>query len=170
MTRLRRPYIPLSVRVEVAERQLREQMEEPHPRGREAGTYWMFYANSMPYLALSKRLDYLLKYLFGDQPYQLDHDPALSLRRYSAGHDRYYPDANDPNYLLYRAKDRHLQKTTGRQPGAERTVTSKGSDVWLKKKFDRIEGKTKRRPKQKIPSRGFQKGRRKINAKTAKRW
>ncbi len=169
MTRLYRPYIPLSVRVEVAERQLKDRTLEPHPVGRDATIYRMFYANSMPYMALSKRLDYLLKYLFGDQPYQLDHDPALSLRRYSAGHDRFYPDANDPDYLFYRYKDLHLQKTTGRKPGAERTVTSKGSDRWLKKKFDRLEGKTKRRPKRKIPSRGFQKGRRKINAKTAKR-
>lgn len=167
MTRLRRPYIPLSVRVEVAERQLREMMNETHPRGRDASTYWMFYANSMPYMALRKRLDYLLKYLFGDQPYQLDHDPALSLRRVRFGN--YVPDANSPDHLVYRAKDGHLQKTTGRRPGAERTVTSKGSDVWLKKKFDRLEGRTKRRPKQKIPSRGFQKGKRKINAKRTTR-
>ena len=169
MARLRRPYIPLSVRVEVAERQLREQMEEPHPRGRDASTYWMVYANSAPYMPLGDRLRHLLNHLFPDGKFQLDHDPALSLRRYSAGHGRYYPDANDPNHLVYRAPGPHLQKTTGRKPGAERTVTSKGSDRWLKKKFDRLEGKTKRRPKQKIQSRGFQNGKRRINAKRKKR-
>lgn len=167
MARLRRPYIPLSVRVEVAERQLREQMEEPHPRGRDASTYWMFYANSAPYMPLGDRLFYLLNYLFPDGEFQLDHDPALSLRRVRFGN--YIPDANNPNHLVYRAPGPHLQKTTGRRPGAERTVTSKGSDRWLKNKFDRLEGKTKRRPKQKIRSRGFQNGKRKINAKRKKR-
>lgn len=167
MARLRRPHIPLSVRVEVAERQLRELMEEPHRR-LDASTYWMFYANSAPFMTLGGRLFYLLSYLFPGGEFQLDHDPALSLRRVRFG--GYIPDANDPKHLVYRAKDGHLQKTTGRRPGAERTVTSKGSDVWLKKKFDRLEGRTKRRPKQKIKSRGFQKGKRKINAaKTTRR-
>lgn len=162
MARLLRPYIPLSVRVEVAERHVREMMTGPNQR--EAGTYWMFYTNSVPYMTMRRRLECLLMYLFPDGDFQLDHDPALSLRWYNSGSDRYYPDANNPAYLAYRAKDRHLQKTTGRRPGAERTVTSKDSDVWLKKKFDRLEGRTKRRPKQKIRSRGFQKGKRKINA------
>lgn len=152
MSRLSRPYIPLPVRVEVAERQTDKK-----------NMAWALYLVT-PWQNLTDRLHFLLTALFGAQPYQLDHDPALSLRRYSAGHDRFYPDANDPNHLVYRAKDGHLQKTTGRKPGAERTVTSKGSDVWLKKKFDRLEGRTKRRPKQKIRSRGFQKGKRKINA------
>ena len=47
----------------------------------------------------------------------------------------------------------------GRKADAEKTVTTKGSDIWLKSKFNRLEGRTKQRPKAKIPSRPFGKGR-----------
>jgi hypothetical protein len=67
----------------------------------------------------------------------------------------YRPDANDPRYLVYRLKPEHRKKTTGRKPDAERTVTTKGSDVWLAKKFRKLEKPQK--PKQKIPSRPFPK-------------
>ena len=163
MTRLYRPYIPLSVRVAVAARQVKE---AGHP-------FWELYVSGTeaaermgaPW-TLGRKLRVLLLALFPHGGYQLDHDPALEQRkRKRVGQNRvfaYDPPANDPAHLVYRSEVGHLFKTTGRQPGAERTVTSKGSDVWLAKKFRRLEGKTKgsQRPKQKIRSRGFQKGKR----------
>jgi hypothetical protein len=84
---------------------------------------------------------------------QLDHYPALILREFSWRTRKYTPEANDPLHLIYRTKPNHDEKTFGRKPGAERTVTTKGSDIWLKKKFKRLEGKRKR--KRRIASRQF---------------
>ena len=119
---------------------------------------------------------WLLDFLLGELAMHLttprhdlapDHDPALILRRYNPGvvdvGARYTPHANDPDHLIYRRKGNHDEKTFGRKEGAERTVTTKGSDIWLKSKFNRLEGRTKKRPKkawpkgQKLQSRGFQK-------------
>jgi hypothetical protein len=135
--KLHRPYIPLSVRVKVAERQVKALHEPPARMG----------------LADGARLFQLLWVLFGDQKYQLDHNPALALRRRrGTGKDTVYsPAANNPDFLEYRLDDGHLQKTTGRAPGAERTVTSKGSDRWLIAKFNKLEGRTKRRPQTSWP-------------------
>lgn len=161
MTRLYRPYIPLSVRVAVAERQL--------------GFFsplWGVYCHTVDHakqmgqpLSLSFRLKLLLGWLFPDGQFQLDHDPALEQRkrRGTGVNTRYSPPANAPECLFYRSKDEHLEKTTGRKPGAAKTVTSKGSDVWVAQKFRRLEGKTKPKRKQKIASRPFQKGKRKIH-------
>ena len=100
-------------------------------------------------------------------PLPLDHDPALILRKYNPRVKevaaRYTPHAHSPDHLIYRRQGNHDEKTFGRKEGAERTVTTKGSDVYLKAKFDRLEGRTKGRPKrawpkgQKLQSRGFQK-------------
>jgi hypothetical protein len=87
----------------------------------------------------------------------LDHDPALVLREFNPRTGKYTPDANDPAYLVYREKSDHQQKTTGRKPGAERTVTTKGSDIGLKTKFARLARPKKR--KAKIASRPFPKQR-----------
>lgn len=163
---LYRPYIPLSVKVQVAERQVRE-----------AGSvFWPLYLSGTqaaehlgePW-SLTRRLRVLLGDLFPYGNYQLDHDPALEQRpqrRGGLGRTKYTPDANDPEHLVYRTKAIHLMKTTGRKPGAEKTVTSKGSDVWIAQKFRKLEGRNKPRRKQKIPSRPFQKGKRKINARS----
>lgn len=134
---------PLSVRVAVARRQFVDKFPD-----------W-----KLPYMALShtRQLPILLHRLFGNAPNALDHDPALILRDYdptvSDVAARYTPHAHDPNHLIYREKADHDRKTFGRTPGAERTVTTKGSDIWLKSKFNRLEGRTKQRPKQKIPQR-----------------
>jgi len=133
-----RPHIPLSVRVQVAERQADKHSDA-----------WAHYL-AVPWQNLGDRLQFLLTNLL-PKGAQLDHDPALILRPYVDGY--YSPPANDPNYLIYREPREHLQKTTGRKADAEKTVTTKGSDIWLKSKFNRLEGKTKQRPKQKIPSR-----------------
>jgi hypothetical protein len=135
-----RPYIPLAVRVQVAERQLGKEYSEPFPARGRGGALMNF------------RLQWLLLALGIIDP-QLDHDPALILREFNPRTGKYKPDANDPEFLVYREKSDHLHKTTGRKPGAAKTVTTKGSDIWLKSKFDRLEGRTKKRPKVKIPAR-----------------
>lgn len=156
-----RPYIPMSVRVQVAERQVEQS----------GSILWPIYLARVaqserlgPPWSATGRLRTLLKDLFADDPVQLDHDPALILRPYNPRIKkvaaRYTPNANDPAALKYSRKADHQEKTTGRKPGALRTVTTKGSDIWVKTKFDRLEGRTKKRLKQKIRSRGFQKGKR----------
>src|SRR6266699_5473713 len=139
-----RPYIPLSVRVKVAERQV-YRLRYGHL------SLHIYHLMSGPN---GPRLDWLLSKLFQPgTPYQLDHAPALILRKFNERTGKYTPDANDPNHLVYRENADHGHKTTGRKPGAERTVTTKGSDIWLKTKFARLEKPAKK--KQKIPSRPF---------------
>jgi hypothetical protein len=147
--KLPRPYIKLSTRCVVARRQLVE-----------GGQIWR---QRQPRESLSEYLEFLLFRLrlqlttSIDAPLQLDHDPALENRVKIFDNDGritgYIPGANSSKHLVYRLVDEHLQKTTGRRPGATKTVTSKGSDNWLAKKFRRLEGPS--RPKQKIPSRPF---------------
>lgn len=140
---------PLAVRVQVIRRMLNER-----GRGHIAGL--MDWASD----SSGRRIELGLAWLGFEKPH-LDHDPALILRPYNPRikdvASRYTPHAHDPDALVYREKADHQQKTTGRKPGAERTATTKGSDIWLKSKFNRLEGRTKQRPKQKIRSRGFQK-------------
>lgn len=147
---MKRPYIPMRARVHAGELQA-----ERSPRV--TSDWWLFYNTHVRKMPLRKRLDYLLDAMFDGEEVQLDHDPALSLRKVTAT-GQYRPHANNPHFLVYRPKGEHLQKTTGRLPGAARTITSKGSDVWLAKKYRKL-GANKR-PKRKIPSRKFA-GRRK---------
>jgi hypothetical protein len=144
-----RPHIPLAVRVEVAEITVTS-----YP----LGPWWALYCSSVQAdrMTLGTRLAILLGHL--PKGVQLDHDPALILREFNPRTGKYTPDANDPAYLIYREPDDHQRKTTGRKPGAERTVTTKGSDIGLKTKFARLERKPKR--KSIIPSRSFSKQKR----------
>ena len=153
-----RPYIPLSVRVTVAERQA---LECSGNVGR--NLIWPAYLAARDTLTSFGRLQFLLA-LISDNCLQLDHDPALILRPFDETTGKYIPDANDPDHLVYREKDNHREKTTGRKPGALKTVTTKGSDIGLKRKFAKLEKRTKasRRPKQRIPSRPFPKTKRKF--------
>jgi hypothetical protein len=143
--RKRPPMPPLSVRVKVARRQFVDKFPD-----------WRL---SFTALSYTRQLPILLQRLFGEAAVALDHDPALILRDYDATvsdvADRYTPHAHDPNHLIYREKSDHQQKTTGRKPGAERTITIKGSDIGLKTKFARLERPAKK--KKKIPSRPFPK-------------
>lgn len=113
--RLYRPTIPLSVRCEVAERQLRA-------RGLELDEKLFFPKN------LTERLQWLresLALVLGCdvKELRLDHDPPLGARprrRCGLGRKTYYtPDANDPDYLFYRPhgpehEGSHLVKTNVR--------------------------------------------------------
>jgi len=162
-----RPHIPLSVRVAVAERMA-------YLRAIEANrlTYWELYCSRLVLVShenpwpLKDRLESLLYHLFGDEKAHLDHDPALILREFNQRNCKYTPDANNPHYLIYRTVAEHLQKTIGRTVGASKTVTTKGSDIFLKAKFARLEKPPKF--KKRIPSRPFPKSNRRIqNAKRA---
>ena len=73
-----RPYIPLSVRVQVAERQLRDSGK----------LVWIAYLKTVetavsPPWSLSEKLQMLLFHLFSPNDFQLDHDPALILRKFN---------------------------------------------------------------------------------------
>jgi hypothetical protein len=151
-----RPYIPISARLEVAERQV----QAACAAGMLQSVWWPVYQSAALALSGKKRLDELLNALGGvlGDALELDHDPALILRPFKPDRRKpqaawFEPNANDPDYLFYRPIREHQQKTTGRKADATHTVTTKGSDIWLKSKFNRLEGKTRRRPKQKIPAR-----------------
>jgi hypothetical protein len=60
---------------------------------------------------------------------EFDHYPALTNRDYDTDAGDFIPPQHDPNHIVPLRKQIHLQKTTGRAPGAERTVTTRGSDV-----------------------------------------
>ena len=98
-----RPYIPLSVRVQVAERQLRDSGK----------LVWIAYLKTVetavsPPWSLSEKLQMLLFHLFSPNDFQLDHDPALILRKFNPRTGKYTPDANDPAHLIYRDTADHL--------------------------------------------------------------
>ena len=98
--RLPRPHVPLSVRVQVAERQCHQQ------------------GVILPYISLQytdrERLDLLLAALFGKDQFHLDHDPPLAARaafRSDGSFWHYSPHANDPRHLVYRTAEDHRIKT-----------------------------------------------------------
>ena len=83
---------------------------------------------------------------------EMDHRPSLIMRPVNAAGTDYEPPQLDPDYLEALCEECHQKRTTGRKPGAERTPTTKGSDVWLAKKFRRLEGEPRKKakfPKQK---------------------
>jgi hypothetical protein len=100
MTRLVRPHVPLSVRLEVIARQLQRD-----------GKLMAVLTVSVLTMKNSDRLAYLLKAMFGDQPYELDHDPCLALRYRDDETGEYDPPANSAEHLVYRLRDEHKTKT-----------------------------------------------------------
>ena len=122
MARLPRPYIPLLVRVQVALRQVAVECEPPPRFGRCDGEY----------------LSALLWILFGDGEHHLDHDPALVNRMWNEQAGYYYPDANDPEFLIYRTKAAHDIKTRVHGDGAQL------SDLAIARKRKRQERKLAR--------------------------
>lgn len=152
---MKRKHIPILTKCLVVRRQLRE-------------TYGVE-MRRRPHQTLTSYFEELisaLKSCMNCGTLQLDHNPALGLRKFSPETGEYKPRETDHRYLEYRraepGQNEHLQKTTGRKADAERTVTTKGSDVWLMKKFRRLEGEP--RHKAKIPSRPFPKTSRKFGA------
>ena len=139
--RLLRPYIPYSVRVHVAARQVVE-----------AGLTWCTNAE-LDALPDTRKLRALLLILFCGEKVHLDHDPALENRvavRNKAGLVvGYIPDANNPDFLIYRLVEGHRIKTYVRGDGALR------SDVSQRRYLKRVaENHAKKKtPKRKIAQR-----------------
>lgn len=138
--RLPRPYIPMEVRLQVALRQ----------------AYQAGYCSagfSFP-VSIQFQLQNALLFLFGDEQAHLDHDPALQNRERYADKTgiHYIPDANDPNYLIYRTAQDHKIKTLVRGDGAQH------SDAALARKNKRIaRNRDPKRRKRKWPTRPFPK-------------
>jgi hypothetical protein len=134
--RLPRPYIPLAVRVLVAERQFYRTLK----------IVPAFYGTQ------AQRLKDLLKDLFPDAPVALDHDPPLAFRKKIHNNRgeiiEYDPPANSVDHLIYRKATDHRIKTYTRGEGAQYP------DRVLIKKIRRIEHpKPKRKynwPKRKV--------------------
>ncbi len=144
VSRLPRPYIPISVRRQVAERQLVERgiWNQDHVA--------MMAASARPN---GERLAFALDLMFGTQPVHLDHDPALVNRPRNKADTDYIPSANDPLFLVYRTKIDHDIKTRVHGTGAQH------SDLGLARKNKRIaKNRDPKRRRAKIKSRGFEKG------------
>lgn len=127
---------------------------------------------------------------------QFDHRPPLIARDYDTNAGDFIPPQNDPDYIFALRKAQHLEETTGRKEGADKTVTTRGSDVGeaartremadtakvheaaLLSKAGDFRGaalvlasrdprkvRQKNRHKQKIQSRGFDKGHRPMRSR-----
>lgn len=93
--------------------------------------------------------------LFGDQAVQLDHDPALILRPYDKRTRKYLPDANNPEYLRWRAtapeaEGSHFIKTYVRGAHGARSDIGERNH---RRRMDENRGLRKRKPKAKIAAR-----------------
>jgi hypothetical protein len=147
--RLYRPTIPLSVKCEVAARQIM--------RGSPTVSFL-----TIPERPLWLRLQILLTKLASQigceiKELRLDHDPALGARSSGVrnGKSYYIPDANDPDHLFYRP---HSAQHEGSHDIKTRVRGEHGqfSDIALIKRLRRRERGPK--PKRaKIQSRGFDK-------------
>ena len=145
MARLYRPHIPLEVRCRVALRQLGELWPD------QLLAEWDGPLGALLDLLLAK-----LGPLINDAEiveFHLDHDPALAAREkvFRKGvHVGYRPDANDPEFLIYREKTAHKMKTNLRGEHGQHP------DRVLIKKNRRIEKKVKKsrspRPKSTLTS------------------
>jgi 5-methylcytosine-specific restriction endonuclease McrA len=96
----------------------------------------------------------------GGDKIEYDHRPAIIMRAVNVEGTDYHPPQNDPDHIEALHKLCHLKRTVGRIPGAEKTITVKGSDAWLAAKFRKLEGKNKPKLKAKIANRGFPKTKR----------
>lgn len=157
----KRPYIPLKIRLAVLERQAFTDRMFENEEERQLAREW--YELCCDEYTTRGKISWLLNILFFGMKAELDHDPALSLRKRRNG--RLVPAANNPRFLIYRTPDDHLQKTVGRKPGAERTVTAKGSDIWLNKKFRKLANP--KESKSKMPPRPFAKSKRRIRTRSS---
>jgi hypothetical protein len=122
--RLKRPRIPVKVKLAVAARQLAER-----------GTAFAL----DPDLPDEHKLVLLLWLLFQDEPHDLDHEPPLMLRRFNPETGQYVPGANEPDYLVYRTRAEHKIKTLVRGDGAQLSDAGKRrKEIRRKRKATRL--------------------------------
>lgn len=150
MARLLRPAIPLEVRCRVALRQLGEMWPDS-----------VIEANRRGHGRLLRDLLVRLAALLECDPrqLQLDHDPALAIRTRiirNRIHVGYRPDANDPEYLIYREAHSHHIKTNVRGIGAQHP--------------DRVLIKKERRREKRLKAVDFLKNRRETKIKHKSKW
>jgi hypothetical protein len=60
---------------------------------------------------------------------RFDHRPPLEARAYDTEAGDFIPPQNDPAHIEALTDEEHDFRTFGRKPGAERTVTTRGSDA-----------------------------------------
>jgi hypothetical protein len=65
--------------------------------------------------------------------YRYDHRPALQDRPYDTGRGDFIPPQHDPACIDLIEDGQHDFRTFGRVPGAEKTVTTRGSDAGNRK-------------------------------------
>lgn len=137
-----RPHIPLSVRAEVAERQLGACLLSGK---------------------LAERLAWALKQLFGGELFHLDHDPPLAARRKvfdrAGAFVDYDPPANSAPHLIYRTVETHRVKTYVRGEHGQL------SDRMLINRAKRAERGPSARPKAAIRGLSFQQQRCRMGAR-----
>jgi hypothetical protein len=137
--RLPRPYVSLTTRILIARRQM-------HESGMTTlGIMLTNHYGKTPREELRQQLFAL----FGDNSVHLDHDPPLAVREKIRRKGKivgYRPDANDPDFLIYRSADAHRFKTNVRGDGAQYP------DRVRIKKIRRIE-KSRRKRKYNWPTR-----------------
>lgn len=138
-----RPHIPISVRVQVAARQLRER-GSPLDRSVLYGLRLLLSTDGTGDQSLSaaRKLRSLLAALFGEIPCELHHRPALINRPFNNRTGKYSPPANHPDFLVYLEKEDHRIETYVRGVGAQR------SDMGQRKyqrRMDRNRGKLPRK-------------------------
>jgi hypothetical protein len=108
--KLPRPHVPLRVKIKVAEKQL----------VRSKNVLGLIDACSEGVRVEMARGPYLILLLskLGVGPWHLDHEPPLMLRRRRRD-GGYIPDANNPEFLIWRTKEDHRIKTFIRGDGAQ---------------------------------------------------
>jgi hypothetical protein len=147
--RLPRPFVPLAIRAKVARRQVDEKWPPP-------GSVDVVLPDTA---RASHKLYHWLCLLFPDEPCQLDHDPPLAARKKIRDKNGavigYSPAANDPDFLVYRAKEDHRVKTyvRGEHGQYSDTVLIKRERKRDKKKAGKL--RKYRWPKRKLKSRSF---------------
>jgi hypothetical protein len=141
MGRLYRPNIPVEVKARVLMRQLGELWPDEAIAAAKRGR------------SLGRHVDGLKKMLADPlgceaKDLRLDHDPALAARgRKGEGRNTvYFPDANDPAFLVYREKHAHDIKTNVRGDGAQYP-----DRVLIKRERRRLKAKVKHRIRIKPP-------------------
>lgn len=72
---------------------------------------------------------------------RFDHRPALVARPWDIKLKDFVPAQNDPSAMEAIHHECHMWRTIGRKPGAERTVTTRGSDIGEAARAKRIAAK-----------------------------